>query len=394
MTAPEIGLSPQELYDRLELSQKQIIEYSRDFAQIYRQERERSINLQEMHEKLRAVVNSIFDALVATDDQLVIQDFNTAFGKLIPNRDNSILGRSLLDVLPMGPFHSQIEDLRLQGCSRVNFEFSPADQNEVTYLTTVTKISNPQKETEYVFTFRDITEGKLLERLRGRLFTFASNEIRTPLKGLLGFLNYMYDDFGKRLNEDELAHFRFLIESGENLEKIVEDLMRLSPLSQDKDTLNSPVDLNHAIQSTIEKVESDSRSLGIEVCFNSGIEAVISADKILLSRALESILRNLMFSAKSADKITIGLARKRKVLEVRFACSAHAGMSSDIKRLLMAGNGGQENIGQHDISMALAKDIIEWNGGHVRVEGKNKLNLVIGFSDWRAVSKRGKRTLG
>ena len=393
MEPTEVTLSPQELSDRLGLLQKQIHEYSRDFARIYKQERVRRLNLQEMHDKLRAIVNSIFDALVATDENLRIQDFNNAFQNLIWKRSESVLDKSLFDVVEIKPFLHQIEELKRNGTSRISFEFSPENHSDLTYLTTVTKSSTSQsKNSGYVFTFRDVTENKQLEKLKGRLFTFASNEVRKPLKGLLGLLNYLYDDLGKKLNEDELAHFHFLIESGENLEKIIEDLMRFSPLDQYSENRIDSVDLGDIMWSAIGEIENDSQSLGVDIHFNSPKTVIISADRVLLSRAFACILRSLICSSNPNSKIDIDFAAKGKALEIHFRCSSLLAKRTQIERLLTVAEDGLDDIGRHGISLALAKDILDWNGGKIRIEEGSTFNLIVSFNDW-SPKIRGKKKL-
>ena len=89
-----------DVHKRLELSQQQMLAYSRDFASIYRKEREKQRKLEQMHQKLRAVVNSISEAMVATDHELNIQDFNQAFKQLLSSQAETFLGKSLVAILP------------------------------------------------------------------------------------------------------------------------------------------------------------------------------------------------------------------------------------------------------------------------------------------------------
>lgn len=372
------------MFERLILSQKQILAYSKDFAQIYRKERERRIHLEETHDKLKAIINSISDAMVAADNNLVVTEFNKAFEDIIGEKTENIQGSSILSLLPIQELNKKINQFKTADSKVLNFEFSINSLDESIYLATVTKILSQQTERNgFVFVLRDITENKHLDKLRNSLFTFASNEIKTPLNGLLGFLNYLYNDLKTKLNEDENAHFRFLIESGENLEKIMEDLMRLSPLASENDSQVSPLELNETIKSAIDNVNSESHRLKIQIQFKKSDNVYILADKILFNKAIENIIKNFVFCSHQDSELKIKLVKKQNELEIQCKNSkVNEEKAGKFKKELNAENGYE--INKQGINLALAKDIVEWNGGKFQIRGQKSLVLIIKFSDWNS----------
>ena len=380
MEITKAKLSRQELLEKLILSQDQVLAYSKDFAQIYRKERERSRHLEETHKKLKAIVNSISDAVVATDDNLIITEFNKAFENLIESKDKAIPGAKFTKILQNQEVIRKLKKFKLTKSSVLSFEFLLLNQNDSVYLATVTKIENHQTHRNgFVFVLRDITESKRLEKLRDSLFTFASREITAPLNGLLGFLNYLYDDLKKKLSEDETAHFRFLIESGKNLENIIEDLMKLSPLTPENESQETPVEMNETVLAAIKHVESEFHSLEDRVYFEESNKVYILVDKILFSKAIESILRNFHSFCEGSTKIN--LVTNQDGLEVQFVASSLKNKALNLKKLLETQNSNEIN-GQH-INLSLAKDIVELNGGKLQI-CEDQPAMSIEFSEWNS----------
>lgn len=373
-------MSRQELYEKLILSQEQVLEYSKDFAQVYRQERERSRHLEETHQKLKAIVDSISDAVVATDDQLRITEYNKAFEKLFENEKSRIIGTQFTLFLKSKKLINKIKKFKSADSVVLNFEFSLPGQDDSAFQATVTKIEDHQTHRNgFVFVLRDIRETKRLENLRHSLFTFASKEITTPLNGLISFLDYLYEDFKKKLNDDEMAHFQFLIESGQNLEKIIEDLMRLSPLNSENESQVVPVELNETLHDAMQHVELELNDSENQFHFEESGQVYILADKTIFSKAIESILKN--FHHLSNGTIEISLETNREQIEIQFGCSSYKDNATNLQDLLEAPD--TTEIASQDVSFSLAKDIIEWNGGKFHLL-KERSALVVRFQKWNS----------
>lgn len=380
----ELDGSVQKLNERLELSQRQILAYSRDFAMVYRKERERRINLEEMNQKLRATLDSISDAVVTTDGDFMIQDLNIAFGKLVNAPIEDLKSNSLLDTLELTPHLEKIQKLNSDGSHNVNFEIAWNTGSGQSLTATVTRIGMRQDERKgFVFVFRDVTEQKRMERLKERLFIFASNEIRAPLNGLTGFLKYLYEDFQHKLAAEELAHFKFLIESGENLENIVEDLMKLSPLNQASDPQTKPVTLSKIVRMAIGNVEPDAHSIGVGLQLKTHVRGVLFVDEILLLKAFESILRNMVYCCSEGTRIELTMQKDEKRLKIVLNPSGNVRQYSNLEKVLQTHDNSEEEIGLQGINLALARDIIEWNGGEISITRNGKFSLAIIFHDWR-----------
>ena len=378
---------------RLELTQQQVLAYSRDFASIFRLEREKQRNLEQIHQKLRAIVNSISEAMVATDCELNIQDFNQAFKRLLAIQTDKILNKSLTTILSAELLQKNLEKINLRKQTAVNFECTFPNQPEVFFLATLSKILDERKQrTGYVFLFRDISEKKRFSQLKSHIITFASYEIQTPLHGLLGFLHLVYDNIQNRLSKDELTHFNFLIESGKNLQKMVDEMMCFLPLNHADELSRSLINVTELLPVAIKSLEIETQNPGIHIWVQGQTNAMILADRDLLIKAMENILKTFLVFLGSDGNIEIELVQTNSKLEVRFGCAEIS--LKDWEELLRQLNSpclfpnGAEGL---TIGLALSREIVEWNKGKIMMQIGDSKPLVVVFPLWnRAISMPAK----
>ncbi len=383
MNSEDFEYSTEEIQKRLKLSQQLVLAYSRDFAQIYRQERERRLKLAEVNQKLRAIIDSMSDSVVATDAAFRIQEFNSSFKKLFASGKNEIAGKTLSQVLPAENLLKQAMQLRGKSKTFTNFEWEhDEDEEELVYEVTISKISNTRsRNLGYVFLFRDITEKIKFERLRKRFITFATHEIHTPLHGLLGFMHLLYEDLRDRLNEDERSHFRFLVESGENLRVLVEDLMHMSP-TQDHSQEKQLIDLGVAIDGAIKRVNLDAYSMGVQILKRGDFVGSVLAEPDLLIKAFESTLKTMLFYSSVDGVIEIEEKRSGEEVMICFHSTDISGDMEEFRKMLKGDReSGPEKV-KLGMGLALAKDIIEWLNGRIFVLDGERLELVVSLPRW------------
>jgi len=386
LSSNKINSSIEEIQKQLELSQQQVLSYSRDFAVIYRQERLRRKNLEKIHQKLRTVINSISDAMVATNTNLTIQEYNSAFKNIFPSIRNSKKNPSLKKLLPGNLVRENIAKMKRERRSFINFEFVKEDKEDSIWEVTLSTILQGNTIEGFIFLFRDITETKKFEKLKNNICNFATQEIQGPLNGLLGLINSLYGNIKDRLSEEELSYFNFLLRSGKNLQKIIEEMMQINP-SQNGDELNkSLVQLEGVVVKALESLESDIENQEVHVQFEVRDKGAILIDQDLMFKAICSIQKILRAHTKTNGKIEIEMRQFNENLLLQFFCPDISRIDwNDLKKLLYSKNGFSEGIESTGVGLALAREIVEWNGGKINMKNRKNRNLDIVFPSWNEI---------
>jgi signal transduction histidine kinase/HAMP domain-containing protein len=208
-------------------------------------------------------------------------------------------------------------------------------------------------------------EMREIDRLRGQFLTSMSHQLATYLNNILGFSKLMLKGLDGPLTERQTQDLAAIRQSGQHLKQLLDDILELANLEVGAIALQrEPV----RVESLIESVHSGLSSILVkpQVRFQTQIEPdlpEINAD----ANRLRQLLTNLVMTASEmCHDGVISLVVARQVHQVSFQVSAPAASA------------GLE--GDHAISLALSRKLIEMHGGRLQVEQHQDNLTVFGFS--------------
>lgn len=372
----EVQAALERIRRKLELSQRQILAYGRDFAQLYRREREERARLAQVHEKLRIILDSMSDAMVATDGRFRIVEYNRAFRELAMLPERLERAVPLPDVLPVEPLLERARELRPRSRRRVLAEWQCNTPKRRCFEVVINRIRSGRQQSGYLFLFRDVTEQKRLEQMKSRFFTFASHELQAPLQGLLGFLHLMYQGLKDRLDAEERRHFEFLIESGENLRLMTEDLLRLSPREGSRSE-KKVARLDSILLDALRRVNVDIQALGLNIRKEGAFDAEICGDIEMMVKAFESILK--VFTLYCRPEATLWIRGKLtgRRIQLEFFDPDLPVEETDIREMLQGGEATGDRLSHLGLGLALARDVLEWLGGGLSLAEEPFLKMIV-----------------
>lgn len=152
--------------------------------------------------------------------------------------------------------------------------------------------------------------------MKNVFLTNVSNEIRNPLNGILGFAGLLKTDLAK-LNREDLYDFSDSIsQSGENMLKLLSDIIDISRIEANDVTFNLvPCSLKTAIENTVGNYLNLARQKGVEIIVDNIENPYVYSDNEVLIRIINACLDNAVrFTDKGFIKIS-----KAKVTEQTFA---------------------------------------------------------------------------
>ena len=131
-------------------------------------------------------------------------------------------------------------------------------------------------------------------------FTYTvAHDLRAPLRGMQGLAEALLEDYRELLDELGQEYARQIVNSGQQLEELIQDLLAYSRLSR-TDLSLQVVDLESAVAEAIATVQADAKSSGAQIKVRSPLFAVI-AHRVTLVQAIANLLANAIKFVEGAS---------------------------------------------------------------------------------------------
>ena len=141
------------------------------------------------------------------------------------------------------------------------------------------------------------------EELEAFTYTVA-HDLRAPLRGMQGLAEALLEDYRDLLDELGQEYAQQIVNSGKQLEDLIQDLLAYSRLSR-TDLSLQVLDLESAVAEAIAMVQADIKSSGAQINVRSPLFTVI-AHRLTLVQAIANLLANaIKFVAGASPQVQI-----------------------------------------------------------------------------------------
>lgn len=206
-----------------------------------------------------------------------------------------------------------------------------------------------------------------------------SHEIRTPMNGILGIGSLLYKT---NLTPKQREFTKLIIESGNNLLHIVNDILDLSKLDSGHFILEStPFLLGDKILSTLQAFHFKAEDKGIELSFNNKLkkDLIVEGDPYRLGQVLSNLLSNaLKFTFEGSVTVSVEQVTEEKnaIFEISITDTG-MGISKEslptiFEQFVQAGADITRKYGGTGLGLTISKNLVEMQGGSIEVESEEK----------------------
>jgi two-component system sensor histidine kinase ResE len=329
--------------------------------------------LQEEQARLRGILASVAEGIIATDADGKVSLINPQAAALLQIGNPSAVGLSISD-LPLPANVAQQFNQCLLTNETCSVEF--ALQHPQRYLVLQVAPVQPGGAAERwgaVAVLRDVTEARRLDQMRRRFISDASHEIRTPLTAIGGFASAIADGIAETEEERTRSASR-IVREVERLNRLVNDLLDLSRIESGAEKLDlEEVDLPEIIRGTVEGLESEIRERGISVETELPADLPkVHADPDRVYQVLVNLVSNALRFNRPEGRIVITAGQVDGAVRVAVSDTGSGIPADQItqiwERFVRADTSRDRQAGGTGLGLAIVRSIVELHGGSVAAE--------------------------
>ncbi|OGD34230.1 hypothetical protein A2V94_05895 [Candidatus Atribacteria bacterium RBG_16_35_8] len=222
-------------------------------------------------QKAEAIVESISDGVIVTDDENKIILLNKATERILNIREIDTLDKHFLEVINMKEVFKIIERVQDKPDSDESKKFTEIsireDKDIKYYRINVTPIKGESKKNIGVVTLlQDITKLKEIDNMKSDFISKVSHEFRTPLTSITMATGLMLDEIPGKINKKQKELLNAMSEDSKRLVNLVSELLDLSKIESGIVKMDiQPQDIYKIVKSSVKQFELQLKSMKINL---------------------------------------------------------------------------------------------------------------------------------
>ncbi len=341
---------------------------------------ERTKSLEMARAKEEAILLSIGDGLIVTDEKGVITIMNGTAERLFGKKSKDALGRT---------FHEAVF-LEDEKGAPASFGKNPANTGLSYYYVRgekkrfpVSMMATPvvlgKKIIGTIKIFRDITDEREIDKAKTEFVSLASHQLRTPLSAVNWYAEMLLAGDAGELNVQQKKYLDEVYRSNQRMVELVNALLDVSSLELGTFVIDPrEVDICRLAQSVMDEQMPQVNAKKITLSFScaDGL-ALMRADPKLLRMVVQNLLSNaLKYTPEGgAVGITLSWASKKKIL-LRVADTGY-GIPENQKDKLFTKFFRADNVRSKDtdgtgLGLYIVKSVVENSGGRIWFTSSDK----------------------
>jgi signal transduction histidine kinase len=220
-----------------------------------------------------------------------------------------------------------------------------------------------------VWTLREVTADRELDRMRDAFVATVSHELRTPLTSISGFLEMMHEEEAV-LSASGRRYLDVIRRSTERLHALVEDLLLVAQIEARRVELQlSAVDVAELASRVVEAARPTADEKGVRVEVVPDHPPLVHADRQRLTQVLDNLVSNAIKFTSEGGRVRVETAAheggvKLVVADTGIGIPA-AEQGQVFSRFFRASTATQQAIPGTGLGLAISRALVEQHGGRI-----------------------------
>ena len=208
--------------------------------------------------------------------------------------------------------------------------------NGKTYLVKAVPVRNEEGEiVAGMVMIQDITERKIVEKLKNEFVSTVSHELRTPLTSIRGSLGLVLGGVAGQVPDQANSMIEIAYKNSERLVRLINDILDIEKIESGKMVFEmAPLALGPVIEQALETNQSYASQLGVNLQLVKPVpEVKIMGDTDRILQVLTNLLSNAAKFSPAGDTVRVEVTRRNG--NVRVSISDHGpGISDEFRKTI------------------------------------------------------------
>ncbi|MHC1698218.1 MAG: two-component system histidine kinase PnpS [Geobacteraceae bacterium] len=335
--------------------------------------------------RLDTILRGMGEGVIVTNDSGIVTLANPAFRALF-SLDQSCIGKALIEIARQPSLNNALKKV-LNSREELLEEMVMLVPEEKNILTHWVPLLEESKLIGTVAVFHDITDLKMLEKIRKDFVANVSHELRTPVSVIKGYAETILSE-GQNLPPEKLVQFIEVIHShAERLAHLISDLLTLSRIESGAIPLEPvPVSILSAVNRVTHLLEQKALSKQVSLTKTDALATLpdIQADPDKLEQILINLLDNAIKFTPAGGTVTVDAADLGDRVRIDVKDSGIGIPSKDIPRIFerfyRVDTARSRELGGTGLGLSIVKHIVQAHGGSVAVESTPGAGSIFSFT--------------
>ncbi len=325
------------------------------------------LNTQEEHDRIRSILASIGDAVVAVDHEGRIMTTNDAYDRMFGGAESAIEPEDAAG-LPIPPADRPQQRAARGERFRMEFALSQPGGTRRWFEAVAEPLTAGDRTWGGVLTIRDLSERTMRLSLE-RLMAAAGHELKTPVAALHGYLQLVQRGLGPESSPQAQTYTARALAQTRQVGELIERLFDVSRIQAGRlELVTARIDLISVVRAAVEVAEMMSNAQTIRVSPTAG-PILIRADSGRLQQVFVNILSNTIEHASSSPTIDVTIRRSGSVAVVEVQDHGPGIAGKELPLLFKPYTRlGHKSSGGLGLGLYLAREIVTAHGGTIEAE--------------------------
>lgn len=369
-------------------------------------------DIQKTKARSEAMLLSIGDGLVATNEKGEIIFVNDSFESILGWKKHEVIGKSMTDIIPMrGDDDREIPDAKrlitkvlLTGESqstKKDLHYLKKDGSSFPVTITVSPIKVGKNVIGAVEVFKDVTQEFLLDKSKTEFVSLASHQLKTPLTAIRWYTEILLSEDEGKLNPQQKEFLKEIFEGNQRMNELVNSLLDISRIEMGTFIIDpKEVDVPKLTHEILKTNKLRARKRKQDFVENYGEIPPMKIDKNLYTMILDNLVSNAIKYTPKEGKVEVKLSTKGKNLMIQVQDNGvgipRKQQDQVFSKLFRADNVRQMVTDGTGLGMYLVKSLVDLLGGEISFTSKqNKgTTFTILLPLMGMKRKKGSKTLG